>query len=80
MIPLHANDVTRQQATTLSERLGNLAAASSATRPDAAFNQFDATAPIPTRLSFILDHFRRRAQRREHAADKLRAQEFMAGQ
>jgi hypothetical protein len=80
MNPLHANDVTRQQATALSEQLGTLAAASSASRPEAAFNEFNTTAPPPTRLSSILDHFRQRAQRREHAADKLRAQEFMTGQ
>jgi hypothetical protein len=80
MNPLYANDVTRQQATALSERLGILAAASSSARPGAAFNQLDATAPLPTRLSSILDHFRQRAQRRENAADKLRAQEFMTGQ
>jgi hypothetical protein len=77
---LNDNDPIRQQATTLSERLGNLAAASSATRPQAAFNQLDATTPLPASLSSILDHFRQRARRREHAADKLRAQEFMAGQ
>jgi hypothetical protein len=73
------NDTIRQQATTLSERLGNLAA-SSATRPEPAFPQLDATAPLPASLSSILGHLRQRAQRKELAADKLRAQEFMTGQ
>jgi hypothetical protein len=77
---LNDNDTITQQARTFSERLGNLAAASSARRPAAAFNQLDAITAPPTRLSTILDHFRQRAQRREHAADKLRAQEFMTGQ
>jgi hypothetical protein len=77
---LNENDTIRQQATTLSARLGNLAASSSAIRPQAAFDQLDSAPTLPTRLSSILDHLRQRAQRREHAADKLRAQEFMTGQ
>jgi hypothetical protein len=74
------NEPIRQQARSWSQRLGTLAAASSAIKPGAALNQLDATTSLPTRLSSILDHLRQRAQRREHAADKLRAQEFMTGQ
>jgi hypothetical protein len=74
------NDTITQQARSWSQRLGTLAASSSAIRLGAAFNQLDATTPLPASLSSILDHFRQRARRREHAADKLRAQEFMTGQ
>jgi hypothetical protein len=74
------NDTITHQARSWSQRLGNLAAASSAIRPQAAFPQLGAITAPPTRLSSILDHFRQRARRREHAADKLRAQEFMTGQ
>jgi hypothetical protein len=77
---LNDNDTTRQQARTFSERLGNLAASSSAIRPEPAFNQLDATTALPASLSPILSHLRQRAQRMEHAQDKLRAQEFMTGQ
>src|SRR5262245_24412594 len=71
------NDPITQQARTFSGRLGNLAAVSSATRPEPAFNQLDANAPLSASLSSILSHLRQRAQRKEHAQDKLRAQEFM---
>jgi hypothetical protein len=60
-----------------SSRLGNLAAASAVRRPEAAFTQ-DNTA-ISNRLAAIIGHFRRRL-RQEHAAEKLRAQEFLTGQ
>jgi hypothetical protein len=73
----HENDTARQYARSWSERLGTLAAASPATRPEAAFDQLDAPPPLPTRLLSILDHLRQRHQRQQHAADKLRANEFM---
>jgi hypothetical protein len=77
MIPLNDTDPGRQAARSWSERLGNLAAASSSSRPDGAFNQPDAPPPaIPPRLASVLNHLRRRAQAREHAAEKLRLNEF----
>jgi hypothetical protein len=81
MNPLNENDTARQAARSWSERLGNLAAELPAIRPEVAFTQFPAAPPaaLPTRLSSILSHLRQRAQRREHAADKLRAQEFLTG-
>ena len=75
MNPANETDVARQQARSWSERLGTLAAASPAARPGAAFTQLDAPPPLPTRLAWILDHLQER--RREDAADKLRAQEFV---
>jgi hypothetical protein len=77
MNPLNETDVARQQARSWSGRLGNLAAASPATRPGAAFDQLDAPPPLPPRLLSILNYLRQRHQRREHAADKLRANEFV---
>ena len=78
MKPANETAVSRQQARSWSGRLGNLAAASPATRSEAAFPQLDnAPPPLPTRLLSILDNLRQRHQRREHAADKLRANEFM---
>jgi hypothetical protein len=77
---LNENDRSRQAARAWSGRLGTLAAASPAVRPGAAFDQLDVPPPLPTRLSLILNHLRQRAQRREYAADKLRANEFMTGQ
>jgi hypothetical protein len=78
---INENDPVRQAARTLSERLGRLAATSPAAGPEAALTQL-ATHPssLPARLSAILTHFRQRNQRREHAADKLRANEFLTGQ
>jgi hypothetical protein len=76
MIPLNENDAAR----TWSEHLGSLAAASPATRRDAAFTQLDIDPPpLPSRRSSILAHLRRRFRAREQAADRLRANEFMAG-
>jgi hypothetical protein len=78
MKPANETDLARQQARTWSGRLGNLAAEVPATRPRAAFTQPEAPpAALPARLSLILNYLRQRAQRREHAADKLRANEFM---
>jgi hypothetical protein len=76
---LTVNDPALEDARTWSGRLGHLAAASPATRPEAAFTQLDSAPPaaLPTRLSAILNHLRQRHQRQEHAADKLRAQEFV---
>jgi hypothetical protein len=75
---LNENDRSRQAARAWSERLGSLAAASPATRPEATFLLLDkAPPPLPTRLLSILDNLRQRHQEREHAADKLRANEFM---
>jgi hypothetical protein len=74
------NDAARQAARTWSEQLGNLAAELPARGPETAFTQLDATPhALPTGLSAILNHFRQRAERQEHAADKLRAQEFVMG-
>jgi len=74
------NDPARQAAISLSERLGSLAAQSPAIRPESAFTQLDPAHPaISPRLTSILGHFRQRARIQEHAADKLRANEFMAG-
>jgi len=74
------NDPARQAALTLSAHLGNLAAASREARPEETFTQLDSAAPaLPARLSAILGHFRQRAWMREHAADKLCANEFMTG-
>jgi hypothetical protein len=77
--PLNETDEARQQARTWSGRLGTLAAELPAIRLGAPFNQLDATplAALPTRLTSILNHLRQRAQRRQEAADKLRAQEFI---
>jgi hypothetical protein len=81
MNPLNETDVARQQARTWSERLGNLAAELPATGPDAAFTQLDSRHPVafPARLLSILDNLRQRAQRRQQAADKLRANHFIRG-
>jgi hypothetical protein len=73
---LNENDATRQDARSWSGTLGRLAAELPMIRPG-AFRQFDA-APA-TRLSSILSHLRQRHQRQEHAADKLRAHEFIMG-
>jgi hypothetical protein len=80
MNPLNETDVARQQARSWSEQIGNLAAASPTTRTGTALDQLDATpAALPTRLTLILNHLRQRHQRGQHAADKLRAQEFIMG-
>jgi hypothetical protein len=78
MSPLNETDVARQQARSWSEQIGNLAAELPATRPEAALTQLG-TRPtaLPNRLTLILNHLRQRHQKREHAADKLRAQEFV---
>jgi hypothetical protein len=76
MNPFNPNDPSRQSAQGWSANLGSLAAASSATRPEASAPQPDTA--LPQRLAAVLGHFRRRAERRQHAADKLRAEEFMA--
>jgi hypothetical protein len=72
MPPINDNDPARQSAIALSEHFGRLAA-SPAVRAEAAFPQLDPS--ISPWLASILSHFRRRA--REHAAAKLRANEFM---
>jgi hypothetical protein len=80
MNPLNETDVARQRGRSWSGRLGNLAAELPAIRPEAAFNQLSAPpAAFLTRLAAIFNHLRQRHQRREHAADKLRAQEFIMG-
>jgi hypothetical protein len=74
------NDTTRQAARTWSEQLGSLAAASPATRPEAASTQLDTSpAGLSTRLSAILSHFQQRRARQQHAAEELRAREFLTG-
>jgi hypothetical protein len=78
MNPLNETDVAMQQARTWSERLGSLAAELPATRHYAALTQLGTPpAALPTRLTSILNHLRQRHQRRQHAADKLRANEFV---
>jgi hypothetical protein len=79
MNSLNETGLARQQARSWSGRLGILAATYPAIRPEATLTQLDTTsAPaLPTRLSLILGHLRQQRQREEHAADKLRAQEFM---
>jgi hypothetical protein len=67
---LNENDGAR----TWSGRLGTLAAES----PMTNLPQFDRI-PSTTRLAAILSHFHRRQQSREHAADTLRANEFLTG-
>jgi hypothetical protein len=81
MNPLHDSDLARQQARAWSEQLGRLAAEMPANRPEAAFTQLDNAPPParPTRLLSMLGHLLQRQQRRQHAADKLRAQEFIMG-
>jgi hypothetical protein len=73
------SDAARQAARTWSGRLGTLAAASPAVRPGAALTQLGAALPpaLPIRLAPILNHLRQRHQRRQHAADELRAEEFV---
>jgi hypothetical protein len=80
MNPLNDNDPARQAARDWSEYLGSLAG-SMATGPETALVRPGAAGapPVPSRLAAILDHFRARAGRREHAADKLRANEFLTG-
>jgi hypothetical protein len=80
MNPLNENDRSRQAARAWSEHLGNLAAASPAVRPGAAFAQLDAPpSALTPRLSAIPNLLGQRRQRQEQAADKLRAQEFIMG-
>jgi hypothetical protein len=71
MNPLNDNDAARAW----SAQLGKLAAASAVSRTEPAVTQLD----FPTRLAALLDQFRQRRQRQEHAADKLRAQDFVMG-
>ncbi len=70
---LNDNDPANQAARSWSERMGNLAAELPASRPTAP------SAGSPSRLAAILDHLRRRTHAREHAADKLRANELITG-
>jgi hypothetical protein len=78
MTPINSPDPS-QQARTWAERLGSLAAASPATDREPAATQLGGSPAFPARLSPILDHFRQRHQRRQHAADTLRAEEFLSG-
>jgi hypothetical protein len=75
------NETARQAARSWSGRLGNLAGELPKIRPEAALAQLDTTsAPtLPARLSWILKRLRQHNRIRDHAADKLRAQEFLAG-
>jgi hypothetical protein len=78
MNPLNETDVARGQARNWSGRLGNLAAGNSAARPRAAPLRLDTlSSAFPPCLSAILNHLRQRHQRRQQAAEKLRAQEFV---
>jgi hypothetical protein len=77
MNQLKRNASTRQDARSWSAQLGRLAAELPAFRPGPAFNQHNPA--LPDGLSTILDRLRRRHRRRQHAADKLRAQEFVMG-
>jgi hypothetical protein len=61
-----------QQARTWSSNLGTLAAEQPAITP-IRLGEGD------TRLAAIVQHIRQRHQSREHAHDKLRAQEFVMG-
>jgi hypothetical protein len=81
MNPLNDNDAARQDARSWSGRLGHLAAEAPAPRPTGALTHLDAVSPagLPTRLFSILDYLRQRRQRQEHAADQLRAREFLRG-
>jgi len=72
------NDPVRQAARSWSGRLGNLAATSPIIQSEATFPQPDTA--LPARLSSILTRLQHRAQRREHTASKLRANEFLTGQ
>jgi hypothetical protein len=76
MIPLRTADPSSQAAQAWSAKLGCLAAQGPATRPDVLAPQLNAA--LPQRLAAVLAHFRQRAERRQHAADQLRAEEFMA--
>jgi hypothetical protein len=81
MNPLTDNDTARQDARDWSGRLGHLAAELPAPSHAGILPQFQTASPaaFPTRLSLILDHLRQGRQRQEHAADQLRAQEFLSG-
>jgi hypothetical protein len=68
-------DPSRQAARSWSGRLGSLAAAAPAIRPEAASTHLD-SAPLPARWALVLEQLLR-ARRREHAADKLRSHEFI---
>jgi hypothetical protein len=70
---INENDPARQAALALSEHFGRLAATAPAIRPRAVFPRPDIA--IPPRLALAHHVIRRRA--REHAAAKLRANEFM---
>ena len=62
---------------TAPDRFARLAAELPASRPAAVSIQLGDA--FHTHLSALLDHIRRRRQRQEYAADKLRAQEFVMG-
>jgi hypothetical protein len=80
MNPLNDNDTARQDARNWSGRLGYLAAEAPAPSPAGILHQFQTVPPAsPTRLSAILEQIRQRRQRQEHAADQLRAQDFLMG-
>ena len=76
MNPLDEND-----AASWAKSLGALAGELPRIRPELPLTQLDSVvpAPLPPRLSPILDHIRQRHQRRQNAADKLHAQAFLKG-
>jgi hypothetical protein len=67
-----------QQTRSWAQRLGTLAAASPTLYREPAVTQLGPPA-FPARLSSILNHFRQRAQRSQHAADTLRVHEVLCG-
>jgi hypothetical protein len=74
------NDNDARHAADWSGRLGRFAAELRASRPEAALTPLDTVSPpLPTHISSILEHLRRRRQRQQYAAENLRAQEFLTG-
>lgn len=82
MTPLNAANEARQAARTWSGQLGNLAADLPVSTPEGIISQFNpsSTPPLSAPSNAVLTRLWQRAQRREHAANKLRAQEFLTGQ
>lgn len=78
---IEVNDPFRQDVRRWSAHLSKLAADVPAPTAEKALAPFDfASIPaLPARLSSVLIRLSQRNRTREHAADKLRVQEFLVG-
>jgi hypothetical protein len=77
MNSINDTDPTQQAGRAFAERLGSLAAEQPAIRPGVNTQFAAPPAPLPAWWPSVLAQLRQRAHRREHAARKLRAEEFI---